>query len=139
MKAVFNSILFGLMIYSNLATAQTEPYEFPLDTASHLASARRFPYTGKIAITQNSPNPFSVQSSTTIRFKAIDVLNAQLLIYSQEGEIVRQIKLKPGVGQVVVDGEQLAPGLYVYALIVNGRRMAARRMLVLDDMNNKIQ
>lgn len=121
------------MFCCNDLNAQTRPHEFPLDTTTHLASARRFPYIGRIDIAQNYPNPFSTQSFTTIRFKAIDVFSAQLVIYSPEGEIFQIIKLEPGVGEVVLKGEQLTAGLYMYALMVNGRRMAIRRMLVLDN------
>jgi hypothetical protein len=136
MKSIFIIIIIGLVVCSNLLMAQIQPHHLPLDTAGSLASARRFPYMGKIDIAQNYPNPFSTQSYTTIRFKAIDVFSAQLMVYSANGEIVLQTKLAPGVGQVVLEGEELSPGVYHYALLVNGRRMASRRMLVLDDIHS---
>jgi hypothetical protein len=133
MKAIISIITIGMMICCNLLMAQTKSQHLSLDTSLHLTSARRFPFTGKIDIAQNYPNPFSIQSSTTIRFKAIDVFSAQLIVYSANGEIFLQTKLKPGVGQVVLDGGELSPGIYLYALLVNGRRMATKRMLVLDN------
>jgi hypothetical protein len=133
MKAIIGSITIGMIFCFNILMAQIKSHHLPLDTATLLTIARRFPYTGKIDIMQNYPNPFSIQSFTTIRFKAIDVFSAQLIVYSASGKIVLQTKLDPGVGQVVLEGRELSPGVYLYALLVNGRRMATRRMLVLDD------
>lgn len=131
MKFIFKGLMLCLMLCCSYLYAQTKKQEFPLDTITHLASARKFPFTGKIDITQNYPNPFSILSFTSIRFKAIDVYSAQFVLYSSTGEIIQLLKLKPGVGEVVLKGGQLEPGVYLYALIVNGRRTSVKRMLVV--------
>lgn len=63
------------------------------------------------------PQPFSTQ--TTIQFSLERSQEATLSVYNSTGQLVRTLvqgKQAPGTYQVVLDGRDLASGLYVYTL-----------------------
>lgn len=76
-----------------------------------IASTQKFPYVGKLRLEQNYPNPLVRSESTTIRYQATDDQN---------------------IGQVKINGSQLKQGAYIYALLVNGRMVEKRKMVVVD-------
>jgi hypothetical protein len=68
-------------------------------------------------LAQNTPNPFN--PATTISFTLPETGAAQVLVHSLAGELVRSIDLgiaARGTHQVVIDGRELASGVYVYTL-----------------------
>lgn len=69
---------------------------------------------------QNTPNPFS--KKTEIRFFIPDeVKNAFVFIYDMQGKQIKQIKLEQrGQGYETISGSEFTPGIYLYALIVDG-------------------
>lgn len=85
-----------------------------------------------LTLEQNYPNPFSPNEETTIDYHVAHVDEAAIIIYdAQTKKPVHEFRnLKHGGGQVVVNGQQLSKGNYIYALIVNGRMVAKRKMKV---------
>lgn len=78
---------------------------------------------------QNIPNPLS--NSTTIRYSIpAGVGNAQLLITDLNGKAIKQIALQTGSGSVNIDASTLASGAYSYTLIVDGKQIATKKMVV---------
>ncbi|MFA7330416.1 MAG: T9SS type A sorting domain-containing protein [Candidatus Delongbacteria bacterium] len=69
------------------------------------------------SLAQNTPNPFN--PSTTIRFTLPESGAARLLVYSLAGQLVQSLDLgvaARGENQVVIDGSNLASGVYLYTL-----------------------
>lgn len=82
------------------------------------------------ALYQNAPNPFT--GETVIRYDLPEtVQQAVLYIYDMQG---KQIKAIPadgrGASAITVQGGELAAGMYIYALIADGREVASKRMIL---------
>ena len=79
---------------------------------------------------QNEPNPFT--ESTLIQCDiAEDVVKADLYIYDMNG---KQITVYPidqrGATEVTIEGESLEAGMYLYALITDGKVIDTKRMIL---------
>jgi hypothetical protein len=100
-------------------------------TLLEMERSKRFPFCGKLDLGQNYPNPFRNNQATTIDYRAMDVDHASLVIYDPEGKNVLVVaQLPPGAGKISVQPGQLSPGIYTYALIVNGRMIDRRKMVI---------
>lgn len=79
---------------------------------------------------QNQPNPFS--KNTVIEYdlpKDIDA--AQLQITNQKGQLIKSILLdKTGKGQVELKSKTLSIGTYFYSLIVDGKVVDTKQMVL---------
>ncbi len=81
---------------------------------------------------QNVPNPFNQQ--TVINFTVAENAGvAMLTIYDLNGRQIRSEQLNQrGAGQFVINANELAPGMYIYALIVDGKAADSKRMIVTE-------
>lgn len=79
---------------------------------------------------QNEPNPFT--ASTIIRCDiAEDVIKADLYIYSMNGEqIAEYVVTERGETSVTLDGGSLNAGMYLYALVADGKVVDTKRMIL---------
>lgn len=80
---------------------------------------------------QNIPNPFT--ENTLIHYSLPEGFRtASIIVTDVSGTQVLQFAInKPGFGHVVVEGGSLNAGTYVYTLIVNGRRIESKRMVLV--------
>lgn len=82
-----------------------------------------------ISLEQNIPNPLN--NSTSIGyFIPFNIHNAQLIVTDMSGKNIKQISLQNGKGNVTVDASALSAGAYNYSLMVNGKIVATKRMVV---------
>lgn len=89
------------------------------------------PASSKNVLYQNNPNPF--KSQTVIRFKlADDAQNATICIYDLTGKQLKKLPISSGEESVTIDGYVLDGGMYLYSLIVNGREVDTKRMIISD-------
>ncbi len=80
---------------------------------------------------QNNPNPFSQQ--TVIRFSLPDnAVNAFIYIFDMQGKMQKQICITPSQNSVTVNAYELQAGLYLYSLVVNGKEIATKRMIISE-------
>jgi hypothetical protein len=94
---------------------------------------KRFPYCGKLDLSQNFPNPFKTTQISTINYRAVDVPQASVIIFDMKGgRVLEFAKLSSSVGKVVIEADQLSQGIYTYALFVNNRVVARKKMLIVD-------
>ena len=78
---------------------------------------------------QNSPNPFKEQ--TTIRFQlADDAQNAAICIFDMTGKMLKELPISSGETSVSINGWELGEGMFLYTLIVNGREIDTKRMII---------
>ena len=82
------------------------------------------------ALYQNEPNPFT--ESTLIRCDvAEDVAKADLYIYTMNGEQLAEYAVtERGETSVTIDGGSLSAGMYLYALIADGKVVDTKRMIL---------
>jgi Chaperone of endosialidase len=79
---------------------------------------------------QNAPNPFS--EKTTINYYIpSNVKNAMVKIYSLNGDAIKTINIaQTGKGSVEVNGGSLAAGTYTYQLILDGKTIDTKLMVI---------
>jgi hypothetical protein len=79
---------------------------------------------------QNVPNPFP--NATVINYKLPQKFSkANILIADWSGRTMKQINLTgSGKGRVNVDASMLIPGTYNYSLIVDGRVIDSKQMVI---------
>ena len=79
---------------------------------------------------QNEPNPFTV--STVIRCDvAEEVAKADLYIYNMNGEQIAEYAVtERGETSVTIDGGSLNAGMYLYALVTDGKVIDTKRMIL---------
>lgn len=80
-------------------------------------------------LNQNSPNPFT--KNTIIQFSVpLSAKQAQLLVYAQNGSLIKSFSLGSGQSQVTLDKGTLASGNYVYTLMVDGKKVDTKSMIL---------
>ena len=79
---------------------------------------------------QNEPNPFD--GRTLIRYRIPDnVRQATLRITNAQGQVIRDLRLEErGAGQVELNTQTLSTGAYQYSLILDGRLLDTKRMIL---------
>ena len=82
------------------------------------------------SLQQNIPNPFS--HSATIRYSLPgNYSSAYLMINDVNGKTLKQINISNKVsGTVTIDGSTLASGAYSYSLLIDGKIVSTKQMLV---------
>ncbi len=78
---------------------------------------------------QNTPNPFKEQ--TTIRFSlAKDAHDAAICIFDMTGKMLKKLPISSGETSVSINGWELGEGMFLYTLMVNGREIDTKRMII---------
>ena len=82
-----------------------------------------------IVLDQNSPNPFSEQ--TTINYSLPDnTIKAQMLFYNAQGKLIQSTELtQKGKGTLNVFASDLSSGIYTYTLVVDGKIIETKKMV----------
>jgi hypothetical protein len=104
----------------------------PETKSAHVATALLPGGTGTAVLYQNAPNPFSVQ--TNIRFELPNtVQNAELHICNMTGTLLKTIKVNQrGEGNVTISANEFAAGMYLYSLVIDGRIVDTKQMLLTE-------
>ncbi|PSR52350.1 hypothetical protein AHMF7605_01835 [Adhaeribacter arboris] len=83
-----------------------------------------------VSLEQNSPNP--ANQNTTFRYTIPAGLQAQILVYNAtSGKLVKTLAA-PGTGQVQMSSNNLPAGIYIYNLVVEGKLMASKQMVISE-------
>jgi hypothetical protein len=81
------------------------------------------------SLSQNTPNPFTEQ--TTIRFTLPDeAQNASICIFDMSGKMLRQIPVSPSMHSITIKGYELQAGMYIYSLLISGKEILTKRMIL---------
>ncbi len=98
-----------------------------------IASVReRMKSVEKYKMEQNFPNPFNAQ--TRVVFTLPKEANARLELFDLQGRKVRTILNKPmrkGQHTITIQAGDLASGLYFYRLVIGGKVIATKKMLLI--------
>ena len=86
----------------------------------------------KAKLYSNIPNPFKEQ--TTISFFIPEASSrASIHIYNLQGKQIKQINIESrGNGSVTINGYELIPGMYMYSLIVDGKEVDTKKMILTE-------
>ena len=90
------------------------------------------PTGNSAALYQNIPNPFS--QATQIKFYIPEnIKTAQLCIYNLQGKQLKQITISErGKGSQTILGAQFSAGIYLYALLADGKEVDVKRMILTE-------
>jgi hypothetical protein len=82
------------------------------------------------SLQQNAPNPFS--QTTQIKFYLPENIKiASLNIYNLQGRELKQIILNQrGAGSQLISGSEFVAGIYLYALIADGKKIDRKEMIL---------
>jgi len=76
---------------------------------------------------QNQPNPFN--QSTLIRYRLPQNVSGQINIYDNNGKLLKSYKANES-GQTTISAGELKSGIYNYTLLVNGRQVDAKKLVI---------
>jgi hypothetical protein len=81
---------------------------------------------------QNKPNPF--KENTIIEFDIKeDFKDASIMVFDMQGLLKRSIPItKNGKGRIIINGNELSAGMYLYSLIINENEIDTKRMILLN-------
>lgn len=80
---------------------------------------------------QNTPNPFT--DKTVIEFVLPESSNsAYIYIFSMQGNLVKQIPISASQDSLTINGYEFTPGLYLYSLVVDGREIDTKKMIITE-------
>jgi hypothetical protein len=78
---------------------------------------------------QNVPNPLN--NNTSIKYSIPPGSgNPQLVITDINGKAIKAVTLQPGAGSINIDASTLSSGAYSYTLLINGKSITSRKMIV---------
>ncbi len=81
------------------------------------------------ALSQNVPNPFS--ENTTISYNIPATAGKAILaVFDLNGKMLLQYNLQQGKNTIVVKGNTLSAGMYLYSLIADGQEVLSKRMVL---------
>ncbi len=82
------------------------------------------------SLEQNNPNPFT--QSTQIRYALpSDFKSAQIIITAPNGNVMKNYSIKSkGLGQLTVNANELAAGIYTYSLLVDGNIVSTKSLVL---------
>ena len=86
-------------------------------------------FTSQNKLYQNTPNPFKEQ--TIIRFSLADgVTDAAICIFDMTGKTIKKLPISSGMESVSVGGYELGEGMFLYSLIINGKEIDTKKMVI---------
>ncbi len=81
---------------------------------------------------QNSPNPFN-ETTEIGYYLPQNISNAVLYIYDMQGKQINQYPVyERENGSITITGGTLTPGMYMYALIADGKEVDTKRMILTE-------
>jgi len=85
---------------------------------------------GYSVLSQNSPNPFNTSTSISLCIPKYSN-SAMLYFYDTSGKQIKEIDIRStGKTEMNVNASDFNPGIYIYTLIVDGKCISSKRMIV---------
>ncbi len=81
---------------------------------------------------QNTPNPFNTK--TTIRYYIPEnITSANLMIFDMQGKLIKTYMVNSKKeGFTEINGGEMQPGMYMYSLIIDGKEIDTKRMILTE-------
>lgn len=85
----------------------------------------------KVKLYQNTPNPFD--NATSIAYELpLEITNASIHVFDMQGTQKKVFENLRGKQQITIISGELPSGMYMYSLIVNGRIIDTKKMLLIN-------
>ena len=94
------------------------------------ATSHELKKVGSAALFQNSPNPFS--EATEIKMSLPETTReAHVRVYNLEGKELKNIQVEErGEASIKISANDLSAGMYLYALIIDGKVVDTKRLIL---------
>lgn len=103
--------------------------ENALQKTSDVKVKEDFESVKSVSIDQNVPNPFN--QKTTISYSIPSQFsNASIVVFDLNGKLLLQYDNLKGKSQVAIEGNKLSAGMYIYSLLVNGKEITSKKMIL---------
>lgn len=122
MKSINITVLAVILAHACNTFAQT----------GHSTRAEREPLFEKLYLGQHKPDPASVHQPITIPFRSTVVDDAVIIVANKKGEPLITFKDLKGKESVTIEADRLPPGNYKYYLVVWGRIVTRRTLLIAE-------
>ncbi|NJK98472.1 MAG: T9SS type A sorting domain-containing protein [Bacteroidales bacterium] len=87
---------------------------------------------GHPVLYQNIPNPFD-QTTTIEAYLPENTTSAELYIFNMQGIQLKKVAFtQTGKAEILVNASELQAGMYLYTLVVDGKEVDSKRMLLTD-------
>jgi len=88
--------------------------------------------TDKAMLQQNTPNPFS--QNTSIKFYIPSTAKTAIIkVYTEQGVELKSFEItQKGVGEITITGNTFKAGTYIYQLIIDGQSIDAKKMQLIN-------
>jgi hypothetical protein len=101
---------------------------------SNRLTTNSVPSDQKNKLFQNEPNPFSAQTKIRFKLASENVRSAEIVVFNLLGELQRTYPIRNFSDEfVIVEGNDLKPGKYLYSLIVNNTEVETKNMILLGN------
>jgi hypothetical protein len=116
--------------------AENEVLKSRLDKIEQIINSQQRTSVSKTALLstaqleQNAPNPFN-QNTSIKYFLPQNISNAIIKITDAKGRVLKTFSIGSGKGQLNLQAGQLTAGTYQYSLIVDGKSIDTKKMVVL--------
>ena len=88
--------------------------------------------TATPALYQNNPNPFSKQTQIKC-FIPDNAMVSVIYIYDMQGTQLRKIQINGKAEEtIIIQGSELKAGMYMYSLIIDGKIIDTKKMILTD-------
>ena len=85
--------------------------------------------SARAVLYQNAPNPFTER--TEIKFDLPEnAKNAFIYIFNMQGALVKQIAISSTQRSILINGSELTAGMYLYSLLVDGKEVDTKKMIL---------
>lgn len=85
----------------------------------------------KVIMYQNTPNPFN--NKTVIKYSISEKYNnAMINVYNMQGLQIKCYKLYEADSELIINATDYKPGLYLYVMILDGREVMTKKMIITD-------
>lgn len=123
MKVFFNlSIALCLLLWSSLSACATQTIEvLP-------------PNTGKLfenhQISISNPYPYPANDVVTFAYQMHQNVEARIVMYDVLGNEIANYRLQSEYNKLVIQTSALRTGVYLYSLILDGKNVATKKLVV---------
>lgn len=97
---------------------------------SNSNTSSTIPNVNSSSLLQNVPNPFSENTEISYTISSSGQKGI-LYVFDMQGTLLKSFdNLKPGNGKISINGGELKAGMYLYSLIVDGKEIDTKRMIL---------
>ena len=111
---------------------QIEEQQKQIESLLGSKSSTGFYANTNAALLQNNPNPFDAETEINLTLPD-NVGTASVIVYNLEGKQLKNIQItQRGDVRTKISANELAPGMYLYSLIVDGKVVDTKRMILTE-------